>query len=73
LIKVDYAPVNPSDMAMIAGVYDREKLFKISYPTVPGWEGSGTVVANGGGYSGWKILGKRVAFVRQTHNGNEMR
>ena len=38
-----------------------------------GWEGSGIVVRSGGGFmgSGWKALGKRVAFVRKVV-GNEM-
>lgn len=35
------------------------------YPFVPGWEGSGTVVANGGGLPGWRLVGKRVAFTKQ--------
>ena len=31
------------------------------FPTVPGWEGAGTVVASGGGWLAWWLRGKRVA------------
>jgi len=30
----------------------------------PGSEGCGTVVAYGGGWTAWWLMGKRVAFVR---------
>lgn len=53
------------------GFYDEHKLFKINHPTCPGWEGSGTIVASGGGPIGWWRTGMRVAFVRNV-NGNEM-
>tara|TARA_B110000305_G_C18916861_1_gene393276 strand:+ start:114 stop:560 length:447 start_codon:yes stop_codon:yes gene_type:complete len=71
LIKVMCAPVNPSDLYCMKGMYDEFDLFKIPYPNVPGWEGSGIVVRSGGGFMGWKALGKRVAFVRKVV-GNEM-
>ncbi|MHC4375221.1 MAG: alcohol dehydrogenase catalytic domain-containing protein, partial [Planctomycetota bacterium] len=57
LVRVSASPVNPSDLLFVTGHYvvDRE------LPTVPGWEGSGRVVAAGpGGYA--KLLkGRRVA------------
>jgi NADPH:quinone reductase-like Zn-dependent oxidoreductase len=34
------------------------------YPLTPGAEGSGTVVAYGGGIIAWSIMGKRVGFTR---------
>jgi len=57
LIKIDSAPINPSDLAFLMGHYSSDKPF----PTVPGFEGSGTVVLSGGGILGWNITGKRVA------------
>jgi len=37
---------------------------EIIFPIVPGWEGSGTVVATGGGLMAWRLLGKRVAMTK---------
>ena len=56
LIKMDAAPVNPSDLALLAGGY-----MERSYPFTPGLEGSGTVVAAGSGLFPRLRLGKRVA------------
>jgi NADPH2:quinone reductase len=57
LVKVDAAPCNPSDVLFLQGKYGVLK----TLPTVPGWEGAGTVVASGGGLlAGW-LVGKRVA------------
>ncbi len=57
LVRIEAAPCNPSDLLLLQGSYGTLK----KLPTVPGWEGAGTVVANGGGlYSGW-LVGKRVA------------
>ncbi len=64
LIKMDAAPVNPSDLALLAGGYmDR------SYPFTPGLEGSGTVVAAGSGLFPRLRFGKRVACSPQ-HAGD---
>lgn len=60
LIKVEAAPLNPSDLYCMEGKYD--DIGKINYPFTPGWEGSGTVIQNGGGIMGWRVNGKRVAF-----------
>jgi len=70
LIKVMAAPVNPSDLGFMKGFYDEYKLFNVIYPNVPGWEGAGIVVQSGGGYMGWRDLGKRVAFTRKV-DGDE--
>ncbi|MEA3462995.1 MAG: zinc-binding dehydrogenase [Bacteroidota bacterium] len=56
LVKMDASPVNPSDLALLAGGY-----LKRSYPFTPGLEGSGTVVAAGSGLFPRLRLGKRVA------------
>lgn len=39
---------------------------KMDYPISPGWEGSGTVVASGGGIMAWRLVGKRVAVSKCT-------
>lgn len=65
LVKVMAAPLNPSDMYMLKGFYDKAEAFDIRYPIVPGWEGAGIVVKSGGGFMAWKMMGKRVAFGRK--------
>lgn len=57
LVKMAAAPCNPSDLLFLSGKYGVKK----TYPAVPGWEGAGTVVENGGGALGWWLKGKRVA------------
>ncbi|MBE7529474.1 MAG: alcohol dehydrogenase catalytic domain-containing protein [Chloroflexi bacterium] len=63
LVKVAAASINPSDLMFILGQYG----FKKPTPTVPGFEGSGTVIAVGGstGLMGRYLAGKRVACVTQ--------
>jgi len=61
LVKVEAAPCNPSDLLFLQGNYGVEKTF----PTVPGWEGAGTVVESGGGVIPWWLKGRRVAFAGQ--------
>jgi NADPH:quinone reductase-like Zn-dependent oxidoreductase len=57
LIRIEAAPCNPSDLLLLQGKYGTMK----SLPTVPGWEGAGTVVASGGGWYGRWLVGRRVA------------
>jgi len=57
LVKIDAAACNPSDLLLLQQQYGRLK----TLPTVPGWEGTGTVIASGGGMMGWWLNGKRVA------------
>ncbi|HVT27135.1 MAG TPA: zinc-binding dehydrogenase [Lacipirellulaceae bacterium] len=57
LVKVAAAPCNPSDLLLLQGRYGTLK----TLPTVPGWEGAGTVVATGGGWMARWLQGKRVA------------
>ena len=60
LIKVECAVVNPIDINFVKG--GREG--KYEYPVAPGVEGSGTVIASGGGWYAWYLEGKRVGFSR---------
>lgn len=50
LIRMEAAPINPSDMAFLRGMYDGVQL-----PIIPGNEGSGTVIASGGGIMAWRL------------------
>ncbi len=57
LIKIAASPINPSDLSFIEGLYNIRK----PAPVIPGLEGSGTVVASGGGFMANYLLGKAVA------------
>lgn len=61
LVKVAASPINPSDLAFLEGQYDSKKRL----PVVPGFEGSGTVVATGKSMMARYLLGKRVACLSQ--------
>ena len=50
--------------ALLQGKYGTLK----TLPTVPGWEGAGTVVASGGGLYGRWLVGKRVACALRGSN-----
>ena len=66
LVKLAAAPCNPSDLLLLQGKYGTLK----TLPTIPGWEGAGTVVATGGGLLGRWLMGKRVACaVRSDRDG----
>jgi NADPH:quinone reductase-like Zn-dependent oxidoreductase len=67
LIKVEAVPLNPSDLYQLQGNYNG----KYDFPYVAGGEGSGTVISNGGGFFGWTLVGKRVAFTRQSEGGGK--
>lgn len=56
LVKMYAAPINPSDLAYLTGTYTKVE----SYPTIPGIEGSGTVVATGSGLLAKRLKGKNV-------------
>jgi NADPH2:quinone reductase len=57
LVRVSASPVNPSDLLFVTGHYVVER----ELPTVPGWEGSGRVIAAGPGLYGRLLKGRRVA------------
>lgn len=66
LVKIAAAPCNPSDLLLLQGKYGTLK----TLPTVPGWEGAGTVVAAGGGLLARWLMAKRVACaVRSDRDG----
>lgn len=65
LIRVAAAPINPSDLAFLRGRY----AFKTPVPTIPGLEGSGTVVATGSGVLAQRLQGKRVACAASDTGG----
>ena len=56
LIRMAAAPINPSDLGFIKGSYGFQK----DYPVIPGFEGSGIVVAAGPGLLPHLLVGKRV-------------
>jgi NADPH:quinone reductase-like Zn-dependent oxidoreductase len=61
VVRVAAAPVNPSDLMFVRGRYGIKK----ELPTVPGFEGSGVVVAAGAGVGPRALLGRRVACLAQ--------
>ena len=58
LVRMAASPINPSDLGFIRGSYGFQKPF----PVVPGFEGSGVVVAAGTGLLPRLWAGRRVAF-----------
>lgn len=64
LVRIAASPVNPSDLAFIRGRYG----FKRDLPTIPGFEGSGTVVAAGSGIMPRLLVGRRVACAAADRN-----
>jgi len=65
LVKMAAAPINPSDLIFLRNQYGVKK----KLPVVPGFEGSGTVVASNAGFYGRWLVGKRVAC-RAPEDGN---
>ncbi len=56
LVRMEFSPINPSDLANISGDY-----MAASWPFTPGLEGSGTIVKAGKGILPRMRLGKKVA------------
>ena len=66
LVKIDSAPINPSDWAFLRGLYASPK----KLPVVAGFEGSGIVMATGNDFFSRRLLGKKVAlFAPNAGNG----
>lgn len=59
LLKVHSGSINPSDLMFMRGLYGIKK----KLPVVPGFEGSGVVIASGGGWRANSLVGKSVACV----------
>jgi NADPH:quinone reductase-like Zn-dependent oxidoreductase len=57
LIKLAATSIGPADLMFLRGQYGIIK----PLPVVPGFEGSGTVIASGGGLMGRRLVGKRAA------------
>lgn len=57
LVKMAAAPINPSDLMFLRGMYGVKKRL----PVVPGFEGSGTVIATGNDLISRFFMGRRVA------------
>jgi len=57
LVRMHRSPLNPSDLLFVRGLYG----FKKPLPAIPGFEGSGTVVAAGSGILPKLLTGRRVA------------
>lgn len=65
LVKMAASPINPSDLSFLKGNYSGET----TYPLTPGIEGSGIVVASGGGLLANLRLGKMVACTSSQSGG----
>jgi len=59
LVRMERAPINPSDLSSLQGTYNSSK--RAPLPCQCGFEGSGVVVATGGGVLAGKLFGKKVA------------
>jgi len=64
LVKIEYAPVNPSDIAFIRGGYNIQK----ALPATPGFEATG-IVEKTGPRVDTLLTGKRLAFFYQSEAG----
>ncbi len=65
VVRLTAAAVNPSDLMFVHGRYGVRK----ALPVVPGWEGSGVVVAAGHSLWAQALMGRRVACAA-TNNGD---
>ena len=68
LIKVEAAPINPSDQYMSVGRYGVKKLFPPT-PVGVGFEGSGIVVEVHESVSS-DLVGKKAVFVQDPHSAS---
>ncbi|MFW6351747.1 MAG: alcohol dehydrogenase catalytic domain-containing protein, partial [Bacteroidota bacterium] len=65
LVKMSASPCNPSDLAFMQGSYNIKK----ETPVVPGFEGTGVVVATGNHSGAESLMNKRVSCFTQ-HQGD---
>jgi NADPH2:quinone reductase len=59
LVRIAASPINPSDLMTVQGLYG----VGWTFPLIPGLEGSGRVVAEGGGLLARFLKGRPVACV----------
>jgi len=69
LVHMRAAPINPNDLMMLDGTYEVKK----PIGTIAGFEGTGTVVASGGGFMARYLLGRDVACAERLGNVNVRR
>ena len=62
LVKMEAAPVNPSDIAFIRGMYNIKKIL----PVIGGFEGTGIVVETGNDEKAKRLKGRRVSCFSQS-------
>lgn len=60
LVRMERAPINPVDLLIMSQNYC-QPASEVPLPFTPGYEGNGTVIAQGGGFEG--LLDKRVAVL----------
>lgn len=66
LVKMEGAPCNPSDIAFLRGMYQIKK----DFPAVPGFEGSGIIIACGKNLDQSALTGKRIScFIQDNDDG----
>jgi NADPH:quinone reductase len=63
LVRMSAAPIGPADLMFMRGLHATKKRLR----NVPGFEGSGVVVATGPGLSARFMLGRRVACTATPH------
>lgn len=61
LVRMDCAPCNPSDIAFLRGMY----IVSRPVPVIPGFEGTGKIVATGTSHSALSLAGKKVSCFSQ--------
>lgn len=59
LVRLAASPINPSDLMTVQGLYG----IGWDFPLIPGLEGAGRVMAEGGGFMARSLMGKPVACV----------
>src|SRR5215218_9049010 len=64
-VQMRAAPINPNDLMFVDGVYEVKK----PLGTIAGFEGTGTVVATGGGAIARFMLGRDVACAAGDDDG----
>lgn len=64
MIQVFAAAMNPADNAFLKGKYSSKR----KLPSSPGLEGSGLVIASGGGLMAWRLKNRRVAFISSDYS-----